>query len=242
MHKLLVTKTNKRFLIKDIDKDVHTNFGLIKAEDIKKAKSGEIIKSNKDVEFTVFDAEFIDLYNKIKRGPQIIPRKDIGLIITEAGLNKESIIIETGSGSGGTGCFLAKICKKVYSYEIREDFYNITKKNVEYLGIKNMVLKNKDAKKGFSEKNVDAIILDLPDPWELMDSVKKSLKVGGFLVSYSPTIPQVMDFVNRLNDSFTHIKTSEIIEREWEVKDRKVRPKSQAIGHSGFLSFARRIM
>ena len=130
-------------------------------------------------------------------------------------------------------------CKKVYSYEIRKDFHDLTKKNIEMLQIKNITLKNKDAKKGFTEKNVDVVILDLPDPWKLIKVAKKSLKIGGFLVSYSPTIPQVMDFVNALD--FQYLKTSELIEREWEITQRKVRPKSQAIGHSGFLSFARKI-
>ena len=241
MAKILVTKKNKKFLVKDMTKDLHTNFGLVKCADIKKAKPGATIKSNTGKEFAVYSADFIDFYHKIRRCAQIIPRKDIGLIITETGLNNESVVIEAGSGSGALGCFLAKICKKVYSYEIRKDFHELVKKNIEYLEIKNMTLKNKDAKEGFTEKNVDVVVLDLPDPWELIEPAKKSLKIGGFLVSYSPTIPQVMDFVDALDSSFSYIKTSEIIEREWEVIKRKVRPKSQAIGHSGFLNFARRI-
>ena len=237
MAKILINDKNKKFIVKDNTNEVHTNFGLI---DISKAKLGRV-KSNTGHEFTLVEADFIDLYRKIKRKAQIIPLKDIGLIITETGLNKDSVVIEAGSGSGALGCFLAKICKKVYSYEIREDFFNLVKKNIDYLNIDNLVLKNKDAKKGFSEKNVDVIILDLPDPWDLINVSKKSLKLGGFLVSYSPTIPQVMDFVNNLDNSFIHIKTAEIIEREWDVVNRKVRPKSQAIGHSGFLTFTRKI-
>ena len=240
MTKILCIK-DRKYLIKDESKDFHCNYGLIKSEDIKKAKPGDVVKTNTGIELTVLDADFIDLYKKIKRGPQIIPRKDVGLIITETGLNKDSVVIETGAGSGGLGLFLSKICKKVYSYEIREDFFKLVKSNAEFLNIKNYLIKNKDAKLGFSEKNVDVIVLDLPDPWELIDSVKKSLKIGGFLVSYSPTIPQVMDFVESLDDSFNYIKTSEIIEREWEINKRKVRPRSQAIGHSGFLSFVRKI-
>ena len=241
MAKILVTG-NRKFYVKDESKDMHTQYGFITAADLQKAKPGDIVKSNTGKEFSVFEPMFIDIYQKIKRGAQIIPRKDIGLIISEAGLTKNSIVIEAGAGSGALGCFLAQVCKKVHSYEIREDFYKIVKHNIEYLEIKNMDLKLKDAKLGFDEKNVDAVILDLPDPWELVEVSKKSLKVGGFLISYSPTIPQVMDFVSKLGDGFSYLKTSEIIEREWEVKDRKVRPRSQAIGHSGFLSFARRII
>lgn len=238
--KLLSTKENHKFIVKE-DTDLHTNYGLVKAEDIKNAKPGTPITSNKGTEFFVMDADFIDMYAKIKRMPQIIPRKDIGLIITETGITKDSIIIESGSGSGATGCLLAKLCKKVYSYEIREDFFKVVQKNVEMLEIKNMIVKNRDAKLGYDEKNADVIILDLPEPWELIESVKKSLKIGGFLVNYSPTIPQVMDFMQSLPEGFTHLKTSEIIEREWEINGRKVRPLSQQIGHSGFLSFVRRI-
>ena len=85
--------------------------------------------------------------------------------------------------------------------------------------------------------------MDLPEPWKALGSAEKALKAGGFLVSYSPSVPQVMDFVGkvRVNKNFAYLKTSEIIEREWEVEERKVRPRSQAIGHSGFVSFVRRI-
>ena len=197
MARMLINDKNKKFIVKEDTDELHTNYGLIK--NLKKAKLGKTVKSNTGHEFTLVKADFVDLYRKIKRKAQIIPLKDIGLIITETGLNKDSVVIEAGAGSGALGCFLAKICSKVYSYEIREDFYNLVKKNIKYLSIENLVLKNKDAKKGFNEKNVDVVILDLPDPWELINVAKKSLKIGGFLVSYSPTTPQVMDFVNNLD-------------------------------------------
>ena len=140
-------------------------------------------------------------------------------------------------------CFLANICKQVYTYELKEEHYECSKKNVEKLGLKNVELKNKDAIKGFDEKDVDTIILDLPAPWEAIDSVHKSLKVGGFVVSYSPTIPQVMDFVQGIegNDAFLLEKVVEINERLWQVEGRTVRPKSKSIIHSGFLVFVRKI-
>ena len=241
MAKVLMNKLGKRFLVKDTTKDMHTQFGYFKKEDLK-AKSGRI-KTNTGKEFAIFDAYFIDLHKKIKRGAQIIPLKDIGLIVSETGVNKKSKVVDAGSGSGALACFLANIAKEVTTYEIREDFIEIVKNNIKFLNLKNVKIKNKNVYDGIDEKNVDLVTLDLPEPWKALESAEKALKPGGFLVSYSPTIPQVMDFVNevRKNDNFAYLKTSEIIEREWEVEERKVRPRSQAIGHSGFLSFARKI-
>ena len=112
MAKMLINDKNKKFIVKKDTDELHTNYGLIK--NLKKAKLGSKVKSNTGHEFTVVEADFIDLYRKIKRKAQIIPLKDIGLIITETGLNKDSIVIETGAGSGALGCFLAKMCSKVY--------------------------------------------------------------------------------------------------------------------------------
>ena len=241
MAKVLMNKLGKRFLVKDTSKDMHTQFGYFKKADLK-AKSGRI-KTNTGKEFAIFDAYFIDLHKKIKRDAQIIPLKDIGLIVSETGVNKKSKVVDAGSGSGALACFLANIAKEVTTYEIREDFIEIVKNNIKFLNLKNVKIKNKNVYDGIDEKNVDLVTLDLPEPWKALESAEKALKPGGFLVSYSPTIPQVMDFVNevRKNDNFAYLKTSEIIEREWEVEERKVRPRSQAIGHSGFLSFVRKI-
>jgi|TARA_B100001964_G_scaffold244993_1_gene329251 tRNA (adenine57-N1/adenine58-N1)-methyltransferase len=239
MAKVLMSK-NDKFLIKDITKDYHTKHGFFKKEDLK--KTGKII-SNTKKEFSVFNPDFIDLYKKIKRDAQIIPLKDIGLIVSETGINNKSNVVDAGAGSGALCCFLANIAKEVTTYEIREDFIEIVKKNIEFLKLKNIKIKNKNIYDGIDEKNVDVVTLDLPEPWNAIESAKNALKVGGFLVSYSPTIPQTTDFINEINKDkyLIHVKTSEIIERNWEIDGRKVRPLSQQIGHSGFISFVRKI-
>ena len=241
--KVLITTQGKKFYVKNLDEDLHTQYGFIKKEELNKAKEGSILRSNTNKEFFVFNPSFIDLYRKIKRDAQIIPLKDIGLIIAETGINKRSKILDVGSGSGGLACFLASIAKEVTTYEIREDFIEIVKSNIESLGLRNITIKNINIYNDIDDKNIDVLTLDLPEPWKALENCSKALKFGGFLVSYSPSMPQVIDFVNavRKNESFVYLKTSEIIEREWEVEERRVRPKSKGIGHSGFLSFARKV-
>ena len=241
--KILITRQGRKFYAKGLEQDLHTQYGFVKKEDLEKSKEGDAIKSNTEKEFFIFGPSFIDLYRKIKRGAQIIPLKDVGYIIAETGINKESRILDAGAGSGALSCFLASIAKEVVTYEIREDFIDIVKKNIEFLGLKNITIKNKNIYDKIEEKGMDVVTLDVPEPWSAIDSCAKALKPGGFIVSYSPSVPQVADFVNaiRKNESFVYLKTVEISEREWEVEERKVRPKSQGIGHSGFLSFARKV-
>ena len=241
--KILITRQGRKFYAKNLDEDLHTQYGFIKKDDLKRAKNGSILFTNTNKELFIFEPFFADLYRKIKRDAQIIPLKDIGFIIAETGINKESRVLDAGSGSGALACFLGVIAKEVVTYEIREDFIEIVNKNIDFLNLKNIKVKKINIYENIDDKNIDVIILDLPEPWNALDNCSKALKIGGFLVSYSPSIPQVADFVNALrkNESFVYLKTIEITEREWEVEDRKVRPKSSGLGHSGFLSFARKI-
>ena len=139
--------------------------------------------------------------------------------------------------------FMARYVKEVISYDINDEHLALAKKNAEILGMKNITFKNGDIKKSIKDKEADLFVLDIPEPWQAVDTMTKALKIGGFLVSYSPTIPQTADFVNAVKEkeNFMHIKTIEIIERKWEIEGRKVRPKGQEIGHSGFLTFMRKI-
>ncbi len=238
--KVLVSK-EKTLVVKDTSKDYHTQFGFIKKKDLKKKKGK--VKTNTGKEFSILEPSFIDQYKRIKRGAQIIMRKDVGMIISETGVNKKSKVVDAGAGSGGLCLALANIVKEVVTYEIRKDFTKLVNENIEFLGLKNIKVKNKDVCKKIDEKNVDLVTLDVPEPWRALNSVSKALKPGGFLVSYSPCITQVMEFVKEIekNKEFIYEKTIEILKREWIVEGRKVRPRSDMLGHTGFLSFVRKI-
>lgn len=238
----MTTVKAENYYVEDLNKDFHTAFGVIAKKDLQ--KNGEIVKSSMNKEFIIFDANFSDKYKKLRKLPQTIPSKDIGLIIAETSINKESKVVEAGLGSGALACALANIAKEVISYEIREDHIEVSQKNIDNLELKNISIKNKNIYEGIDEKNVDLIVFDLPEPWKPIEHASKALKVGGFLISYSPSVPQVMDFIQELSkkEEFLVVKTVEVIERLWEIDGRKVRPKSISIGHSGFLTFVRKVL
>jgi tRNA (adenine57-N1/adenine58-N1)-methyltransferase len=236
----VTTVKEKRFYVDEFSRDFSTTYGIIKKTDLKKTGT---VKSSQDKEFNIFDASFIDTYKRIRRLPQIIPLKDIGYIIAKTGVGPNSIVVEGGTGSGALAIFLSRYCKKVYSYEIEKKHLDVAKENIKNLNIKNITLKNKDLCKKIDEKSADLICLDLPAPWDALDTASTTLKPGGFIISYSPTIMQTADFVNALlkRKDFIHLNTVEVIERQWEVEKRKVRPRSKTTIHSGFITLGRRI-
>ncbi|MFH1789184.1 MAG: tRNA (adenine-N1)-methyltransferase [Candidatus Altiarchaeota archaeon] len=218
--------------------DAHTKYGFIKADELSKAKAGDVLTSNIGKKFTVLTPDSTDFFRKAKRGPQAVTMKDCGIIAAKTGIASGSKVVEAGTGSGVLSMFLANILKpgKIVTYEVREDFAEIAAKNFERFGIKNIDLKQKNIYEGIDEENLDAIILDLPEPWLVVEHAKKSLKAGGYLTSYSPSITQSKKFSDELREDFTH-ETLETLERTWNMKT--VRPDTRMLGHTGFITIAR---
>jgi tRNA (adenine57-N1/adenine58-N1)-methyltransferase catalytic subunit len=240
---LILTHANGKVLsVGSLEKDYHCQYGFVSAADLKKVKGSGQVMTNTGVVLSACVPSFYDVYKRIKRGPQIIPLKDVAAIIAETGIGKNSIVVDAGAGSGALACFLGNIAKKVVSYELREDFAALAKENAAALGLKNVTVKNKSIYDGIDEKNIDVVTLDLPEPWKAVAPAEQALKAGGFIVSYSPTIPQVSDFVEEVgkHKGLLMMRTIEILQRDWELRERVIRPLSQQIGHSGFLTIVRK--
>lgn len=243
LNREVIVQKFEEHLISNVDKDFHTQFGMIK-KDFLKEKAGSKTKVGSQ-EFVLLDPSFIDVYRRIERLAQIIPLKDVASIISNTGINKDSFVVDAGSGSGGFSLFAASIAKNVVSYDIKEEHVNIVRKNIEFLGLKNISANvgNIYDAASIDAVDVDVFVLDVPEPKMGVKTADKILKVGGFLVVYSPCIPPMQEFVDELrkSENFLFLRVIEILERDWEFDGRKVRPRSQQIGHSGFLAFARKI-
>src|SRR5271157_6355705 len=181
------------------------------------------------------------IYRKLKRGPQVILPKDIGTIIAYSGIGKGSVCVDAGTGSGWLAVSLARLCRHVYSYDIRADFLKIAEYNVNYLGLDNVTLENGDVTKRINEKDVDLVTLDLPNSEKALRNAKKALKPGGTVVGYLPHTEQVKKFVLKAEKlGFTDIHTIETIVRDMLVRQEGVRPSTKGIWHTAYLVFARK--
>lgn len=220
--------------------DLHTHLGVVKEKDIKKAKSK--VKSNKGTVFTVHDPNFTDTMKTMQRGPQMPFLKDVAIIAFYSGIGKDSKVLDAGSGSGLMAIAMAKIAKSVVSYERDKRFFGIAKKNAELFGIKNVKFIEKDVYKGISEKDLDVVVLDLPEPWKALKHAEKSMKAGGTLCAYLPNISQTEKLIKESKKyDFGFAKTIEVIEREWVVDDLRLRPSHHMYGHTAFLTFMRKL-
>ncbi|MFH1404387.1 MAG: tRNA (adenine-N1)-methyltransferase [Candidatus Altiarchaeota archaeon] len=236
--RLLIDHKGQRYLVKD-GEDLHTKYGLLKSGDIDSAKPGGTLTSNTGVRFTVIDPDILDFISKARRGPQAMTLKDMSLIAGYAGLHTGSRVVEAGTGSGLFTMYLAHIIHpgRVVTYEVREDHASIARSNFERFGIGNVELKLQDVYEGIDEGGLDAVLLDLTEPWRVVEHARKALNVGGRLVSYSPSINQSRQLAEKL-EGFEY-ETFECILREW--KEESMRPDTRMLGHTGFLTVARRL-
>ncbi|MFH1065031.1 MAG: methyltransferase domain-containing protein [Nanoarchaeota archaeon] len=220
--------------------DFHSHLGIIKEKDIKKAKSN--VKTNKGAVFTVHEPNFVDLTRAMERGPQMPFLKDVAIIAFYSGISKNSKVLDAGSGSGLFSIAMSRLAKSVVSYERDKRFFGIAKRNALLFGIKNIEFRNKDVYKGIAEKELDAVVLDLPEPWKALKHAEKRLKPGGSLVAYLPNISQTEKLIKESKKlSFGFAKTIEVIEREWVVDDLRLRPSHHMYGHTAFLTFMRKL-
>ena len=123
--------------------------------------------------------KFLEKLKNIKRGPAIMVQKDIGVVLANTSIDKDSRVLDAGSGSGVLTSNLARFVKKVYSYDNRKEFLDIAKENVKNFGLDNVVFKNKDVYVEIKEKNLDLVTLDLKEHYKALDNVFNALKDKG---------------------------------------------------------------
>ena len=198
-------------------------------------------------EFWILTPSLHDKLQSIKRHAQIILPRDASQIIMYCSIETGHHILEAGTGSGSLTIALASTVAlkgKIISYDIRQDFIEHALKNIKRAGLdKYVIIKNKDVIKKIDEKELDAVILDIPTPWKVVKNAWKALKTGGYFCSYSPLISQVEKTVNELRKNpFIEIRTIENIQREMIVSDFGTRPSFNMLGHTGYLTFARKIL
>ena len=227
----------------------HTHKGMLKHDALIGLPEGSIVATNQDLKFQAFRPLLADYVLSMPRGATIIYPKDAAMILGIADIKPGARVLEAGVGSGALSIHLLRAIGAkgvLHSVEMREDFAEISEKNVSsYFGAipPNWNLTIGALQDQTYEADFDRVLLDMLAPWECLDVASKALVPGGVFMAYVATTTQLSKIAEAIKESgnFTEPESSETIVRGWHHEGLAVRPQHRMIGHTGFLIFARRM-
>lgn len=223
-----------------------THKGNIDFTEVLQKNFGDVIYTHLGTPFFILRPTLADLSMKVRRTTTIVYPKDAGLMLLKSFVYPGAQVIETGTGSGALTAILATYVQpngKIYTYEVRKDFSDNAKENLKRLGLDKYVefyVRDVEQQK-FDQKEVDAVFVDLPEPWIAIKPAYEALKGGHSFCSISPNTEQIKKTKAVLElEGFVRIKVVEILERELLVRITGTRPAERMISHTAYLVFAQK--
>ncbi len=243
---LLIDRKARRYMITLAEGETyHCHLGRLLHDDMIGSSIGGWYRTDKSHVLLAVRPSLGDFVRQMPRGPQIIYPKDLGNIIAFADIFPGATVIEGGLGSGALTSVLLRAVGntgKVINYEIDEEVLPKAMRNIERVtpDTSNLEIKIGDIYQGLDERDVDRVVLDVPEPWQAITGIGDALVMGGIMLSFVPTILQVQKLVLALEEDgrFQMIESLETLLRTWHVTERSVRPDHRMIAHSGFLTTA----
>jgi len=241
---LLIDAKKRRYLFTlKTDGEFHTHSGFLSHSEVVGSQEGSVLRSTKGAEFIVLRPTLEDFVIQMPRGAQVIYPKDLAPICMMADIYPGAKVFESGLGSGALSMTMLRYGAIIDGYEIREDFANRAQTNVrEFLGADSLSryrVSVKDVYAGIDEVGFDRMVLDLPEPWQVVPHAENSLRRGAILVAYSPSITQAVKTRETLGEGWLDHRTLEVLHRTWHIEGTSVRPDHRMVAHTGFLTSAR---
>ena len=245
---LILDRRGRRYLVMlKSAKDDQNHLGTFHHDDIIGEPDGVRIWTSKGHALIVVKPGMADYIRIMPRVATVVYPKDIGAIITYGDIFPGARVLEAGTGSGALTIALARAVGergKVFTYDLREDMTARARDNLAAIMPEHpqVTFHNGDVSQGIPETELDRIILDLPEPWHVVPHAVDALVPGGVITCFLPTVLQVHELVGALENAntFGMIETTEIFMRTWSVRGRSVRPDHRMIGHTGFITTARK--
>jgi tRNA (adenine57-N1/adenine58-N1)-methyltransferase len=242
---LIDTKRRRHLVTLERGGAFHSHAGVVEHNQLIGKEEGVTVRTSMNARMVAVRPTLSEYVLKMPRGAQVIYPKDLGPILMLADVFPGARVLETGIGSGALTMTLLRAIGPsghLLGYELREDFADRARRNVEgFLGPDlPLTIEIRDAYDGIEATDLDRVVLDLPEPWRVVKHAEAALRPGGILLSYLPTIGQVMRLREELAESsFGMMETLEVLHRGWHVDGQSVRPDHRMVAHTGFLTHAR---
>ncbi|MDH3730080.1 MAG: tRNA (adenine-N1)-methyltransferase [Acidimicrobiia bacterium] len=243
---LLIDTKGRQYLIElRAGATFHYHSGVVPHDSIIGTHEGVRLTTSTEARLVALRPRLADYILRMKRGAQVVYPKDIGPIIVWGDIGPGMTVVEAGTGSGALAMALARAvgpAGRVVSVERRSDHAAHARKVISrFFGDipEQLELRDGEVVDAITDVQPDRIVLDIPAPWEVVTTAEKGLAVGGVLVSYLPTVPQVERLRDAMRERFIDTMTAEFMMREWAVDGRSVRPEHRMVGHTGFITTGR---
>lgn len=242
---LLIDHKKRRYLVTlAAGGEFHSHSGVLGHDEIIGRPEGTRFRTSKGGSYIVLRPTLAEFILKMPRGAQVIYPKDLGPIMMLADISPGVRVLESGVGSGALSMTMLRGGAEIVGYELREEFAHRAVKNVgSFLGdeaLSHYRVELRDCYEGIDEVDLDRVVLDLPEPWQVVPHAAARLKPGGIIVAYTPSITQAAQFRESLEaERFQMAETIEVLHRSWHIEGQAVRPDHRMVAHTGFLSHAR---
>lgn len=244
---LFIDRKGRRYLVTlKAGLQFHTHDGYVEHDTVIGSDEGARVFSSTGIPFVVVRPSLTDFVLKMPRGAQVIYPKDIAAIVMSADIFPGATVLEAGTGSGALTLGLLRAVGdngRVITYEARQDFAERAHANIEaFLGkIPDALdMRRGDVTEADLVAEVDRVVLDLPEPWRVIELATRALRPGGVFCSYVPTVPQISQTTETLRAAgFIDLATTETLVRPWHVDGQSVRPDHRMVAHTGFITTGR---
>ena len=243
---LLDTKQRRYLVTLKEGGEFHSHAGFVPhAEFLDKGEAFEV-RSSRGAKYLALRPTLEDFVVEMPRGAQVIYPKDLAPICMLADIGPGLRVFESGVGSGALSMTMLRWGAEIIGYELREDFLNRAVANVgSFLGesaLERYHVSQRDSYLGIDETDLDRVVLDLPEPWQVVPHALTSLKLGGILIAYTPSITQAAKVRETMaGGEWTGLRTLEVLHRTWHIEGQAVRPDHRMVAHTGFLTVGRLI-
>lgn len=243
--KILIIDSKKRRYLATLSEggQFHSHSGVLEHSDIVDQQEGIVLKSSKGGFYSILRPTLEDFVLEMPRGAQVIYPKDLAPICMIADIGPGMKVFETGVGSGALSMTMLRYGATITGYDIREDFANRARINVKsFLGEEALTrysVEIRDSYEGIDGGDFDRVVLDLPEPWNVIPHAEHVLRTGGLLVAYTPSITQAVQVRQRLGDAWIESRTIEVLHRSWHIEGMAVRPDHRMVAHTAFLTVSR---
>jgi tRNA (adenine57-N1/adenine58-N1)-methyltransferase len=220
----------------------------VQCDDVIGHLEGSTVATASGERLLVLRPTYAQLIPSLPRQAQPIYPKDVGPLLLWGDIGPGHLAVEIGTGPAALTLALLRAVGptgRLVSYELREDFAAIARDNVARFhgDAPNWTLRVGDARAAILERDVDRMVIDLAEPWGVLDRAADALRPGGVLTAFVPTALQIKQHVDALaaHPCFGAVEAFETLQRFWHVDGRSLRPEHRMVAHTGFLVVARRL-